>query len=117
MSEDERVDIYRLRLSKGTSSSSVSDWTLYDDYDKFVMALTKAVLEAETRHCGETRLKGLPHLLTRIWHLHTRDGKGESFGINRVWADRLVDGEWVELEFELVPPEVRLFETAKVGPR
>lgn len=97
------VQVYRLRLSRGTRSSHVGDWTIYEDFAEFERRLLEAMVEAGSRH--ENR-DDRSRWILQAWR-SAKGLKDEDFGLNKViGAERLVDGEWVDMKPTLIPPRV-----------
>lgn len=114
------TEIYRLRLSRGhgTGSSHSPDWRLYEDRERFLSDLTEAMIEATGRtlphrpqygrdaaEIHERNRKAWLACSAWVRHIFKRDPGGH--GIQQViGAEVLVDGEWVDLCPELLPPRV-----------
>lgn len=100
------TEIYRLRLSKGTSNSHVPDWRLYENRAEFERDLLESMLEVESRN-HRSRLTDSEHWAVRIWHRLRGTGNDDGFGINKIiGAEQLIDDEWVDLRPRLVPPKI-----------
>lgn len=100
---DVSVRVYRLRLSKGTESSHVPDWRIYDDREDFERDLLEALVEAGARARNrDDKVRWLLQAYRRA--LGKEDAK---FGINAViGAETLTEGEWVDMKPRLIPPSV-----------
>lgn len=97
------VEVYRLRLSRGTESSHVPDWTIYEDFDRFERRLLEALVEAGSR--GRNR-DDKSRWLLQAWR-SAKGLKDERFGLNSViGAEVLVDGEWLDMKPRLILPSV-----------
>lgn len=112
------TDIYRLKLSRGHGSSHAPDWRLYEDRDRFLLDLTEAMIEAAGRSTPYRPQYGADAraiyernratwLACAAWvkNVFKRDPSG--YGIRKViGAEKLIDGEWVDIKPTLVPPHV-----------
>jgi hypothetical protein len=101
---DEPVEVFRLRLSRGTSRSSMPDWKIYEDRRKFEGDLLNALIEAKAAHdSGEPTWRAF-----RSWlHNIIRSDGEERQPVTRViGAEQLIDGYWTKLNVHVEPPRL-----------
>lgn len=124
MTSESEVQVYRLRLSRGRGNgqSHSPDWRLYENYDRFMRDLTEAMIEAAGRTLPHRPMYGsdaltIEELNRKRWlacgawvrHVFKRDPSGH--GIQQViGAEKLIDGEWVDMKPRLLPPRVEIDE-------
>ena len=102
------VEIYRLRLSKGTASSGSGHWEYYEDFERLERDLLEAAIEAHGRD-HDRRALGL-WLACRAWLEHVFRKDPSDYGVRRVVAvERLHDDEWVEMRWTLQPPSIQIW--------
>lgn len=108
------VEIYRLRVARGNHSAGGGNWTLYENRQDFEAAVFGALVEEATNV-----KEGTPERRrARLWLEKVLRG-GKDVGLHEwttqkvVAAEKLVNGQWVDLGARLVPPSVE-FDAEKV---
>ena len=105
----EPVQIYRLRVAVTSGSAGWGDWRYFENYDKFLEDLTDAAISAVAHdYRNKSRSEWLP---TKEWNKLVLDSESERTHVDRiVGADKLVDGQWVPLNYTFHPPRLELEE-------
>lgn len=109
MTATEPVEIYRLKLRYGTNGSSSPDWKIYENFQEFEEKLLEAAIEAKSRSFNYTR--GREWLKFDWWNRYILGREDDYSGrirkvSNVIGAEKLVDGQWVELNYTLHPPRL-----------
>lgn len=104
------VDMWRLRLAKGTGMSGGGEWSYYESRDDIESALFAAVVEMKA--CESPRTREAEREKRRWWHwrqLNGGDDVSQRWFVQRIVAvEHLVDGEWVDTPWSITPPVLTL---------
>lgn len=96
------TEVYRLRLARTSGAASWGDVDYFEDRERFQARLFDAMLQAEVH---DARRMDLRTRLLSVWQNRPGTDRDEPVKITRVIAaEKLVDGEWVDLEPVLIPP-------------
>lgn len=118
--ETQRPDMWRLRMVRGSSSTSSGDWKLYESRDALERDLFPAAVESEAHaHIRGVVRRGETERWRRFrkwWQTNQGQDDDDRWHIVRiVGVDHLVDGQWVEVEWSISPPVLTLHEPGHVN--
>lgn len=101
--------VYRLKLSKQSSNSSMGDWRYYESENRFLADLLTAAIEDLVEK--ETGRSNPARSAWRRWldlKGRTYSHAEQAFHASVVGADVLVDNEWQPVKWLLHPPSIEV---------
>lgn len=104
MTATDKVEVYRLKLRRGTGSS-FPDWKLYESKEEFDRDLLDALIEEAANYRNRSPfVAACSQWIKQMFPW--RDDYRYSPISTVVGAERLIDGEWVALKPRLLPPRL-----------
>lgn len=102
-----KVEMYRLRIVHSTGGSHSGDWQYFENHKRFLEALMDAAISSVAHNYRSTDRANW--LATSRWNEKVMGKENEKRWVEEiVGADKLVDGEWVELRYTFYPPRLEL---------
>jgi len=98
------VDLFKIVTLEGSHSSSYTRTYYYEGWDTFEYNLMHMLLVSELRKTTNRSNK-----LSRVWGRLRSADKAESDKVKYVKAAYIYEnGDWQEIDYELIPPKVNI---------